>query len=110
MSRHLSRVHPELFEEYEQKKDKAFDNNEDSDDDFSPFKSIIPPTITKKKTKKRLKLNSSRKTRMATANLGGGGAKKTNSEKVWEFFDQVVEDGDEAKCKTCLVMIKTDSG
>ena len=47
---------------------------------------------------------------MATANFGGGGAKKPNSEKVWEFFDQVVEDGDEAKCKTCLVMIKTDSG
>ena len=59
MSRHLSRVHPELFEEYEQKKDKSFDNNENSDDDFSPFKSIIPPTITKKKTKKRA-LNSAR--------------------------------------------------
>ena len=52
---------------------------------------------------------SSRKTRLAKANFGAG-AKKPNSEKVWEFFDQVVEDGDEAKCKTCLVMIKTDSG
>ena len=94
MSRHLSRVHPDLFEEYEQEKGKLTDIFDDSDDDFSPFKPLGASSKSKKKSAKPLVKKRANQKRTA---------------KVWEYFEQAI-DGVEAKCKFCLVMIKTESG
>ena len=94
MSRHLSRVHPDLFDEYEQEKGKLTDIFDDSDDDFSPFKPLGASSKSKKKSAKPVVKKRGNQKRTA---------------KVWEYFEQAT-DGVEAKCKFCLVMIKTESG
>ena len=96
MSRHLARVHSDLFEELEQEKEKeaAIDSDDNKDDDdFSPFRSIIPKTNKKKKAVKPLTRKRAIQKRS----------------KVWQYFEQAT-DGTEAKCKSCFVVIKTDSG
>ncbi len=98
MSRHLFRAHMDLYSRLEALREKDVDQpadsdeqpdagaDDDDDDEFTPFKSLRP---RKKKTTKKRK------------------AKAKN--KVWEFFEQT-NDGSEARCNTCLLVIKTDMG
>ena len=100
MTRHLLRAHSEMYSQLENMKMKdsgdLSENEDEDDDDFSPFKGLSLKSGQGKKRKKP---------------MGKTTRKRANQKrsKVWQFFEQQ-PDGTEAKCNTCLIMIKTDMG
>ena len=97
MTRHLFRNHLDLYTELESMKEKDIEitpepsNNEDTDEDFSPFQGI------RRKGTKRKKRAVKKKTPQVKKN------------QIWSFFD-AQEDGLEARCHNCLIMVKTEGG
>jgi hypothetical protein len=89
MSRHLFRVHLEVYSQLEALKEKeasedSDNDKDDDDDDFSPL------GMPKKSKKARKRANQKRS-------------------KVWQFFEQQM-DGTDARCNFCNTMIKTEMG
>lgn len=96
MSRHLFRAHIDIYTQLEAMREKDTMDSDDSDEDddnFSPFKGLS----YKQPKKKKAKVTSSRK------------RSNQKRSKVWQFFTQQ-SDGSEAKCNSCDMMIKTDTG
>ena len=106
MSRHLSRVHPDLFDEYEQEKGKLTDIIDDSDDDFSPFKPIGASTKPKKKSakpvvKKRANQNENENSEADSKSMNNSGARNS---PVWQFYTEI--GNNRVKCNKCETILK----